>query len=183
MGRSRGEEDQRSLSEFSQRSSQWAGVHQRHGYSQTFNRALAVQDFQHSAAGFQHRRNTFSISGSGGGGATCNKRDSSTDDEMSAYEMEGRMPRLRKTSLPEPPGNGFHQQLMESPAANSHRVTEGGGGAVWDFRRGSSAFKSHIPVVRVSPITPAETDKPIEKALKDGVLVRTYIYFFVFILH
>ncbi len=42
----------------------------------------------------------------------------------------------------------------------------------WDFKR--TAFKTNIPVGRVSPITPAETDRAaaatdsMQKAIKDG---------------
>jgi len=86
----RRDEDQRSLSEFSQRSGQWGGVH---GYSQTFDRTL-VPDFQHPM--LQRRRNTVGNGTAGGNGTVPSKRDSSTDDEMSAYEMESRMPRARK---------------------------------------------------------------------------------------
>ncbi len=98
------------------------------------------------------------------------KRDSSTDDEMSMYELEARVPKQRRASLPEKSAYSVPQQQLGVPtqqyspqylSREAHHVAEGGGGGggrVWDFRS-RHPQRLHIPVGRVSPITPTETER------------------------
>ena len=80
------------------------------------------------------------------GGAT--KRDSSTDDEMSAYDLEGRSSaaKFRRSSLP---GGKPSQYSTQYSSGREPR-----GGAKWEFKSPKAKL-----VGRVSPITPTETDR------------------------
>lgn len=86
------------------------------------------------------------VGGGGEGGAS--KRDSSTDDEMS----DGKVPKYRRTSLPERSVYALNQRQSRRPP----RVDAGG---MWDFKTRGHVYKSHIPIGRVSPITPTETER------------------------
>ena len=89
--------------------------------------------------------------GVSGGGVS--KRDSSTDDEMSVYDSDGKGPKYRRTELPD----RSHYALNPRQSHRSSRVDEGG--RMWDFKTRGHACKGHIPIGRVSPITPAETER------------------------
>ena len=144
------DDDQRSLSEFSQGRGQWPPF----GYNQSFDHRVPPE-LQYAMN--QQRQGAF---GAMAGGAS--KRDSSTDDEMSVYEPEGKIPRSRRTSLQEQSYYG-HQQPHRNPRAEAGRT--------WGFKHGP-AFKSHIPVGRVSPITPTETDKAAMSPLYQQQLLK-----------
>lgn len=86
-------------------------------------------------------------------GGVASKRDSSTDDEMSVYESDTKVPKYRKTEPPERSLYAFNQR----PSRRGSRVD--GGGGMWDFKTRGHARKGHIPIGRVSPITPTETER------------------------
>lgn len=90
------------------------------------------------------------------GARGVSKRDSSTDDEMSACDLEARVStKYRRSSLPDNPTH-LHQY---SPQYQSRETHAGGNGGVWDFKSRRPFQKLLIPVGRVSPITPTETER------------------------
>ena len=104
------------------------------------------------------------------------KRDSSTDDELSMYdEFDGggrhnhhNMPRTRRASLSDKPPHP--SQYSNPPYLN--------GQGRWGFKSHRPMHKPYIPVGRVSPITPTETDRMISpypqqlKGLEDSLQVH-----------
>jgi hypothetical protein len=106
-------------------------------------------------------------------GVMASKRDSSTDDEMSSYEAENRgQPRYRRSSLPLE--RAFYSQ-QPSPQYHTREPHGEGSGMVWDFKVRGRSQKTPIPVGRVSPITPSETEKAASvqevKAVEEEVKV------------
>ncbi len=137
VGRAMEEEDRiSSVSTQNGRSSYFHHQHQHHGSL----RSQSGSNIQFGKSGFS-------------------KRDSSTDDEMSVNEHEGHVSKLRKTSLQEQ--SIYHHHHSPSSrregggAPHTMTTADGGGGGMWDFKlRGGHRPKQHIPVGRVSPITP-----------------------------
>lgn len=126
----------------------------------------------HSGPELQHMMNQQRLMESGmvgviggGGGGVASKRDSSTDDEMSVYESDGKVPRYRRTSLPERSLYGLHQR-------QSRRNPRVDGGGMWDFKTRRPAHKGHIPIGRVSPITPTETERVTMASLYSHQLIK-----------
>ena len=87
------------------------------------------------------------------------KRDSSTDDEMSVCELEESVSKYRRTSLPEKSLYSIHHH---SPMHAIHTDR----GEKWNFKSRSHAHRQAIPIGRVSPLTPTETER-ISQQLKD----------------